>query len=113
MEFVLDLLVAAHLLEHAQGYHGRRGRGGRQAVLYEDGAAGDGLGAHFWHVHGVGGAAFIGVRGGLFGDDVGQVNGDVGAGDRVVGVRWVLLRLGDGGSGRSGRRRRRRHGGVG
>lgn len=91
MKLILDLLVAAHLVQDPQGDHGRRSRRGRQAVADEDGAAGDGLGAHFRFVHGVGDGVLASVLGGLLGEDVGDVDGD---GFGVEGVVGVLLFLG-------------------
>lgn len=74
MVFVLDLLVPAHLVQHAEGDHGRGRRLRRQSVPDEDGAADDGFGAHVGSLEGVFNPVGAAVLGGFVGDDVCDVD---------------------------------------
>lgn len=82
---VPHLLVPAHPLQHADGHGGGRRRSRRQAVLDEDGAAGDGLGADLGPEEGVADVEGLAVGGGAGGDDFGnvEVEGGGGVGCRV------------------------------
>lgn len=96
---VADLLVAAHAVEDAQGDGGRGRRRWRQTVLNEDRASCHGLGADLGPGERVADAKRAAVRGGLVGDDGGDVEVERGGG---VGSRiWVLL-LESGGGGIGG-----------
>lgn len=82
---VPHLLVPAHPLQHADGHGGGGRRSRRQAVLDEDGAAGDGLGADLGPEERVADVEGLAVGGGAGGDDFGdvEVEGGGGVGCRV------------------------------